>query len=266
MNYTVDYLRKWHSSIRSKNPSFSLRAFANKLGVSIGRLSEYFSGSRQITAAAIEQIIENINDNTIAAELRECVAKDIKARNGELFRENILADSTFEQIKNWHNFSILALIGTDDFRPDPQWIAHRLHLDISIVYDSLQNLKKLGIISDDQGTYKISSDCLVAATTTPSLSMREHHRQMFMQVAERIGNLPKGMSDVNSITLSVRPDKIPKAKEKIQAFLIEMGELLDIAPRTEVYGLCIGLVPLSRIDECNDTLKKSHSIKDTVRS
>lgn len=66
-----EFLRQEFERRRTRNPRFSLRAFAEKLNISSGRLSEYMSDKRTITPALAEKICVNLclNEKTRTAFL-----------------------------------------------------------------------------------------------------------------------------------------------------------------------------------------------------
>lgn len=56
----IEFLKDQFLSRREKNPSYSLRAFASKLGIPAGRLSELFSRKRKLTKATAKKIAERL--------------------------------------------------------------------------------------------------------------------------------------------------------------------------------------------------------------
>ncbi|WP_413612301.1 TIGR02147 family protein [Bdellovibrio sp. HCB-110] len=248
MNFAVTYLRSWYEDIRSKNPSFSLRAFANKIGVPAGRMSEYFAGHRQLTDDAIEKIAERMNGlaSPNAEELRSCYLKDTKVRTGELYKENRLAEASFSQVQDWHYFAILSLMETLDFQSDAEWVAKRLGINSYNVTTALETMLNLGLVVLEDGHYRLAKDCLCTDFDIPSSSLKESHKQTLTQAIGAIDEVPIALREILSITMAIRTDKIPEAKEKIRNFAYEMSQSLEIAPRTEVYNLNIQLVPLSK--------------------
>lgn len=61
----IEFLKDQFLNRREKNPSYSLRAFASKLGIPAGRLSELFSRKRKLTYATAKKIAERLELNPI---------------------------------------------------------------------------------------------------------------------------------------------------------------------------------------------------------
>lgn len=59
--YLLSYLRTQLNEAKSKNPSFSLRSFALKLGLSPGMLSEILNEHRTITPRTAKKIIDRVS-------------------------------------------------------------------------------------------------------------------------------------------------------------------------------------------------------------
>lgn len=247
MNYTTDYLRKWHADIRTKNPAYSLRAFAGKLGLSVGALSEYLSGRRQPTQKTIETIIQNLSEHEqyIGDKLHHLYEKDQLAREGHFDLKNKLSNEDFSQINEWPYFAILALIETTDFTPDPQWISMRLGMPPEKVQEVLLTLTKLGLIKKENKNYVLTTE-LVYAINDGDSSAQAFHRQLFAHVAQKMEETPMEFREINALMIPIRMDRLPEARERIHSFLKDMAGIMDMAPRSEVYNLSVQLVPLSK--------------------
>ncbi len=58
--YPEDQLRQEFALRQGRNPNYSLRAFARDLGITPGRLSEYFSQRRRITTAVAAKMLSRL--------------------------------------------------------------------------------------------------------------------------------------------------------------------------------------------------------------
>lgn len=125
----------------TRNPRYSLRAFAAYLGSDHATLSQLLRGKRRVTAATVKRLGTRIGLSAaeIEGHLRTLQAPPAPAAAP-------LGSDAAEVFGQWHAFAVLELLRLPSFRPDVGWIARVLDLDVSAVQVALQHLLRLGFL------------------------------------------------------------------------------------------------------------------------
>lgn len=125
-----DFLQAELASRCSRNPQYSLRAFARHLGLDHATVSQLLRGRRRLTPRTIRRIGVRLglDESTVEEHLaREGVRATADARADATLREaRELARDTVSLISDGHHYAILELVRLDSFRPDVRWIARVL--------------------------------------------------------------------------------------------------------------------------------------------
>lgn len=120
---------------RSRNPSYSLRAFAAHLDVHTACLSVILRGKRPLTEKLVERFIQNLALGF--DDLQLCLT----AESGEKAVKNrVLTLDTFAIISQWYHDAILDLMKLDSFVPDIHWIAETLEITPTEVHSAIERL------------------------------------------------------------------------------------------------------------------------------
>lgn len=236
-----------------KNPSFSLRAFARKIGLSHAMTSRVLSGKRQVSSTLARKIAEALLlDPQETSELLSLFPnKKLKRNPTDTVDPQYLqltADH-FKMISDWHYFAILSLLKTHDFKNDPAWIAERLGLPITIAVQAIERLKRLELVSEDEkGQLKRVSPRYRTTDDIANLSLRKAHFTNLELAKKSLEMDAVHERDFSSLTLAFRSSSLPDAKIAIRKFQDEFDAQFEGSESDpdEVYRLCVSLFPLSR--------------------
>src|SRR5437763_1672981 len=121
-NNPLSILQREYSIRRVRNPHYSIRSFARKLGIGSGPLSELLCGKRPLTK-----------------KMSARIAKNLVLESEPEF--NPLSADAFSAIADWHYYALLSLMQTDDFVSSPRWIANRLGIPANEVRLAISRLK-----------------------------------------------------------------------------------------------------------------------------
>ncbi|MFN8572092.1 MAG: DUF4423 domain-containing protein [Gemmatimonadaceae bacterium] len=115
----------------AENPRYSLRAFAQRVGVDHSTLSQILRGKRRLTARTIERIGRSMRLDAMRIEqfvsfeaTHPPIGGSVPTRDDAVR----LARDLLELLTHWSHFAILELTTLDTFRPDSRWIAQVLGL------------------------------------------------------------------------------------------------------------------------------------------
>lgn len=238
---------------KAKNPSFSLRAFARKIGLSHATASRVLAGKRQVSRKVAQQITETLMLDP--QEKSEILSLFPEKRRPHPTLDKVdplylqLSADHFKTISEWFHFAILSLMRTKDFKSDPKWIAKRLGLPAVTVEQALERLKRLEIITvDAKGRMKRSATRYRTTDDVANLSLRKAHFHNLELARGSLESDPVSERDFSSLTLAVRADRIAEAKIEIRRFQDEFDRKFEAEENEpdEVYRLFMGFFPLSR--------------------
>jgi uncharacterized protein (TIGR02147 family) len=239
---------------KAKNPSYSLRAFARKIGLSHATASRVLAGKRLVSRKAAQQISAALMlDPQESSELLSLFPEKRKVsasvdKVDPLYLQ--LAADRFRMISDWYYFAILSLMKTKDFRSDPLWIAGRLGLPRATIDQALERLKRLEIIAEDsKGRLKRTVPSLRSSDDLADVSLRKAHFNNLELARKSLELDPVHERDFSSLTLAFRASRMNEAKVEIRRFQDEFDRKFETAESEpdEVYRLFIGMFPLSKL-------------------
>lgn len=239
------------AELKVKNPSYSLRAFAKKTGLTSSALSEILRGKRRVSRELACRIARKL-----------CLAPDEAQELLGLFPEKLTYDSAardqairytqlnmdhFHVISDWYHFAILSLIETQGYRHDPEWVARRLGIKTSEARAAFERLERLGMIEVDKKGRATRHDVHYATSDeVASVSLRKLHAQN-LELARRsleVDDIHE--RDFTAMTLAIDPKDLPEAKKMLREFTDRFTARLERGAKKEVYKLCLQFIPLSK--------------------
>lgn len=235
-----------------RNPSFSLRAFARRLELSPAALSEILGGKRRVSRNMATRVLTQLGAD---ASVARTVLDAFPAKRGRrpavsdnapgLSFEELSMDH-FRSIADWYHFAICALSETRGFRDDPEWISRRLkHVSPQDVELGMKRLEKLGMLVRENGRLRSKAGHVSSSDDVVNLALRKSHAQDTELVLKSLQEDEILMRDISAITMAIDVKKLPQAKKLIRRFQDQICELLEDGPKTEVYKLCVQLIPLT---------------------
>jgi len=209
----------------SRNPQYSLRAFARDLGVSAAFLSQVFHGRKKLSPkraaafAALLGIKKTALDDVFSLELEK-----------------------FKLLSQWHHFAILDLTYLKSFRPDFKWIARTLGINPVEARTAVSRLVRLGLLdikgSGRSARWTKTSAKIVVPANRPDPATREFHSQMIEKAQKVL--MKTAQSDYDSrlvagTTMAVNSARIKEARERMNRFRREMLDFLTEGECDELY-------------------------------
>lgn len=247
MNYVLlqEKLLEDLDEIKRRNPSYSLRSYAKRLGISPSSLSGILNGRRKVSKSMALKIVQGlkIKDKEKDYFLCEVLTERNKAKSVELKMDE------YKMIAEWHHFAILSLIKLDDFQYSYSWIAERLNISSLKAEAAIKRLLRLKLLKEEKNTLKRTHFSITTSDGLPNLSLRESHRENLRLASESLDMIPIELRDIVSLTFPLNTEKIFLAKEKIRQFVTEIDSLFEMERKEEVYKLCVQLFPLTKTKE-----------------
>lgn len=243
----------------ARNPHYSLRAFAQRLGVDHASLSQLLRGKRRLTPATIEKLGARLGlgpqrISFFVAGARLCRVGDRHPANHSEVKQ--LASDAASIVAEWQHFAILELVRLRDFRPDSRWIARILGLtpdNVNIAVSRLVRLRLLAMTADDRWV-DLSGDAVADIDDFHEVTVNrlaEQVRQLWLSAGQRT---PHHMRHYTSTTVAVAQSRVVDVLDLIERFRSELAGLLARdEPRDDVYRLDIAFFPLTNlVDKEND--------------
>lgn len=241
-------LRQKFEESKQKNARWSQRAFATKIGLSSGALSEIFKGKRLLSSQLKKKISAKMQFSPLeeAEFFQEELPTHLQTHRLEYVK---LTTDQFHLISDWWHYAILNLMNTKNFKPEGPWIAERLGLKLKDVEVAWQRLLRLELIKKVGKKYVRTFRRLETSDDLLSLSIQKSHIQDLELIEKSITQIKPEHRDHTSMTVVINKKSIAKAKELIRLFQDRFSEETEADQGDEVYKLSISFFPLTQINK-----------------
>lgn len=241
----INHISKEFLRIKTKNPAYSMRSMARRLGVQPSALSEILNRKRSVTKKMARTIL-----NGIGMSPRE-IEKIILAH--ELEKKDAKRDLSldyFNVISEWQYFAIMSLAKLDNFQSDYKWISDRLNITEMQAKKSIKTLLRLGLLEKDQeDKIKTTGKSFSTPSDIKSASLKNHSLESLDMAADSLNKDPVHLRDITEMTMAIDVTKLPAAKKMIEKFQDKLANFLEKDNKNAVYKIGVQLYPLSTIEE-----------------
>lgn len=250
-------LQRKFSELKTKNPSFSVRALAAKLGMQPAATNEILKGQRRVSRAVAEKIADRLQlDPSERTDLLHDFPLKLKrntqkqrARTQEMEVLKLNADQ-FALISEWTHFALLSLFKTKGFQSDVNWIAERLGISTADARKALMRLEHLGLVkTSPSGKLTRTSQEVRTTDDVLDLGLQRMHMNDMDIAKKKIQEVRLDQRDFTNYTFPANPAKLKRAKEIIRQAQDDLEALMDDGEAAEVYRVCMYLFPLTQLQE-----------------
>lgn len=244
MNQTAlqNLLRNELAQIQAKNPSYSIRAFAKKLDVGFGTLSQVLAGKRSLALKSAEKVLDRIGASPVD---RSKVLRAPQSKPSYEYTQ-LQADQHFV-LSEWYYLAILNLVRTKNFQSTPEHISRRLGISTNLTQQAIERLERLGLLKYEKEKLV---RCKVALNTTDEVSsaaVRKSHSIGLDLARKSLDEHELHTRDFTWLTFAFDPRQMEAAKQKIREFQDEFSELFSTSKEaTEVYRMALQLFSLTQ--------------------
>jgi len=236
---------------KKRNPRFSLRAFARRLGVDHSTLSQILRGKRRLTGAQALRMGKRLG---LAAEAIQEYARDLETgpvpkTRGRARRLSFDAE-TFALVAIWHHCAILELTRVDGFTTDSRWIAKTLGLSVAEVNVALQRLLRLRLLemNDRRRWVDTSGDVELRGTGVSPDLRKQLTRQPHDLAIEAIERAPAARQVHDQMIVAIDSRQLPALAWLVDAFMSDLRAMTADRRHDEVYQAVVSLVPLTHVN------------------
>lgn len=223
----------------AKNPKYSLRAMAIRIGISASTLSDILNGKRSSSNETAEKMAlffemsPSEKENFISLVKIDSIKNpNVKKTLSDSFSEKIndssrlaLEQSLFEVISDWHHNAILALLKTDGVWCEKS-IAKSLGISLHEIKMALSRLEDIQLIQNKDGFYQTSIANPVVSAKVPNLALRKYHKQMLSKAVDSIEEQTPAEKVIRTETLAFNENDLDEVSELAAEF---MGKLVQIS-------------------------------------
>ena len=261
----ADYLRDHLAQAKGKNPAFSLRAWAQQLGMkSHGPLHAILNKKRNIPKKLVPPLLKSLKLLKEEKQFFEVLVDIQRAKSKEereLYLERLQQISPtpireFEDIESYKaitdplHFMVCELSQLKNFEPNPGWIKRHLrdNQNMKDIEDALNRLKKLEILKEENGVFKKEIDHLYTKYEIKSESVQHCHKFFSKLAMEEISKQSLTEREFSTISFNIHKKDLPEIKEKIRFFVNQLVEGFEAKPHKgdETYHLNTQLFSLSK--------------------
>lgn len=252
--YLQKTLRERLDILKTKNNSFSLRAFARLLGVSPASLSEFLNGKRVLSPKMVMKLADRLCLTPDQfTELNQKLTRDKKGieHNPDSSKKIVqLQNDQYFLVADWHYYAILCLAETKEFESDSKWIAKRLKTSQKKISEALERLLRLGLMEyNSEGKLTYQDIELSTSDDIPNTSLKKRHTENLEAAKESLFCDDVLLRDFSFATLAIDPSKLPEAKKMIREFQDKLYDFLESGEKKEVYEICMQIFPRTNISK-----------------
>lgn len=197
-----DFLQGLVSGKARNRPKMSLRAFAERLGMSNSFLSEVISGKKTLSMEAAFKIAVKLEltdaetqyfcllvqiDQEQDQDYKEILIRRLKALNPDHKAHDLSLD-LFKTMSDWYHFAILELTYVTGLTVNVKTVVERLGISPSEAETALERLRRLELLEVDKTTKKLrkAHDYVITESHVPSSALRILHRQLLERAIDSL--------------------------------------------------------------------------------
>jgi transcriptional regulator with XRE-family HTH domain len=241
-------LKKEYKDLCEKNPNYSLRAFAKKLGISPSALSALINRKRRFTDKMKVRLGLRLDLPTSVIE--KYVSQDPNTRYGDIAFSHAEYSpfdlDRFAIISDWYHMAILELVNIDGFHLSGQNIAKALGIPVTEANSAIERLRDQGLLFQKNGKWKSRPNTTMPLKGSAAEAIRKFVRQSLKKSIDALDTIDVKNRDHTTITIATDACQMEQAKSLITKFRRDMAQLLESAPqKSQVYQLQVSLFPIS---------------------
>jgi uncharacterized protein (TIGR02147 family) len=247
------YLRAVLADRTSKNPAYSLRAFAKNLGLAPSYLSAVMNGKKSLSPDTAYAVTEKLNLGEQEAAYFRVLAQ-IEGTKNPALRESLLqraqtlsptvvvSDLSVDQFKmmaDWHHSAIVAATDLSDIEVNPDRIAKILGLSLAEVQVAVERLIRLKVLErESEGRLKQVASHSRLVSQKPNRAVRSYHRQNLEKAIENLSQHAPDERFFGSETFCIDDSHLEEFRKLCNQFLDSALVLANKAKtKNQVYHL-----------------------------
>lgn len=262
-NYRL-YLKNTLAERAAKSDGYSLRAFADKVGISVSFLSEVLSEKKSLSMELAFKIAVKLNltetesqylcllvqlENEKDPDFRGELVKRLSSLNPKRKSHDLSAD-LFKVIADWYHFAILELTHLTNSSLRPDYVSKKLGISKMEAEVAIDRLKRLELLEkDSKGHYRKTHDYVLAQSQIPNGALKQFHRQILEKAILSLeSQTPKermSATDILPLNSKYLPE-VDRLSQEFSAAVLKLSEKPGV--KDSVYALGVHAFKLTLND------------------
>ena len=257
-----EYIKDAIQEKRKKNPQYSYRCAASRMGISSGSLARILNGTRHAGREMMHKLIaflglkkkeaeyfsliarfESIKDEN---KRRDCYRKILKMRAE---RNKPIPPGNYRFFEQWYHIALFELLRTEKYTGDNAAFGAMLVPPISEskTRKAIELLKRLGYIQESKdGSIRPAQPFLTTGDTWESVAIHAFQSAMSNLGAQALDTIPKEERDFSTLTMALSKEAFEKVRDVVKKARMEISAIeRDCAAPDRVYQINFQCFPLS---------------------
>ncbi len=238
----IDRLNEEYFSRLSKNPSYSKRSFAKRIGIDQSMLGKLMSGklkpSEKMTEY-LQSVLRLASSDSTGKPSRYSLLP------GKIL-ETLLSDLKF--------FTVMELAKTKSFEGSLKYISQRIDTSERHVQMLLENMQKINLAKKRKNKWEISPNnfCWTQFEQTTNVK-KEYQKRVLEKAIESIDTVAFEERENANLVFAIPQDKVTLLKRVIDEFLDKVNNISVAEDESdEVYQLAVALYPVTQRRKNNE--------------
>jgi uncharacterized protein (TIGR02147 family) len=234
---------------------YSLRGFAEKIGVSVSFLSEVLGQKKSISVELAFKIAVKLNLTETETQYL-CLLVQLESEKDPSFREELskrlaalsptrsahdLSVDVYKVIADWYHYAILELTYLAGFHFDAASVAKKLSITKVEAEVAIERLERLELLEKDaKGKYKKTHAYQIMQSQTPNGAMKKHHNQILDKATESLYTQKTtervSATDILPIDSKYLPE-VDRLSQEFSASVLKLSEKSKV--KDNVYALSV---------------------------
>jgi uncharacterized protein (TIGR02147 family) len=267
---TTSFLKSTLELKSRDNASYSMRAFAKRLGYSAGGLSMILSKKKKISVERGHEVAQALQLNEKETEyfialihlesaksptLRMKYLEKIKelnpllAKQGDM-KKSLLSLEHFKLISEWYGLAILELVTAVKGSWTAASVAKKLgltRLEAELVLERLMNLEMIEV--NAKGLYQRCVDTLMVEAHVPNEALRLYYEGLHRQSLQSVRSQSPQEKIIGSQVFAFDPSNLEEVRTLTYKYLDDLNEIaMSGKKKTELYQALTNVFKLSQKD------------------
>jgi uncharacterized protein (TIGR02147 family) len=257
-----EFLRDELAGKKRKNPVYSVRAAARRLGVNSGTLTRLLNGTRRLGPDLLPRVIDFLGlkrreaeyftllvhfNQTADAAAKKTLYLEILKRRGE--NRRIIPEEHYEFFTEWYYSALHELIRIHPGIHDCATLGALLNPPITgpMARRAIEAMIRLGFVKKNHGGgFSPTEQFVTTAETWKGVAIHSFQAAMAGMAVRALDRFPKEERDFSTLTVSLSPASFDRARSALKHAWEEIAgiEKTELSP-DRVYHVNLQLFPLS---------------------
>ena len=261
-----NFLRSVLAERTGKNPSYSLRAFANQLGVSHATLSQVIRGNKNFSYDRALEVgsrlgLEKNELEYFSLSVQFETAKSPESKRSIQEKMNTIRPASaakvydlsvdyFKTISDWYHFAILQLTRLKSFSFTPKNIAKRLKISTVEAETAIERLMRLELLEKISETkYARAENRLMISSPHQDQAINKFHQQFLEKAIDALHSQTPKEKITGSETFAISPQRVDQVRALTEEYFKKILKFAgDQKDPTEIYHLQVNFFRLTQPD------------------